>query len=311
MGLFDGISLGGVSAPSLGDVSLGGAPSALPQGEGPSNDASGVQPNPNGLGALETGRSNVNIGQAVSIPPGSSLNGNPAFTHVGTLNVGDRFVSSDQNSAPTVAARSPQAHPRDSMDVHVVSSAPAPEHEAAPPPPEEERSANAEARESGGDGSTFFSGSSIEEEEERRRREREQMAHLQRAYHQVASSGAHSVSSSRPPQIQNAGPIAADRPSQRYVLEAHDVHNMGGSPSRIQISNRQTGEVLRDVRLPQGDSRTVVDLPPGDYQFTAVAGERPAGSQNPDRLDNFRVDVFQGNSGGASGPPAGQAPNPS
>ena len=29
----------------------------------------------------------------------------PGFDHVGTLNVGDRFVSGSQNSAPTVAAR--------------------------------------------------------------------------------------------------------------------------------------------------------------------------------------------------------------
>jgi len=57
----------------------------------------------------------------------------------------------------------------------------------------------------------------------------------------------------------------------------------------------------------------VVDLPPGQYNFTAVAGERPAGNTNPDHLDNFRVEVFQGNAGGNTGatsaPASGPAPS--
>jgi hypothetical protein len=156
--------------------------------------------------------------------------------------------------------------------------------------------------------SSSFGDGSIEDDEERKRREREQLAQVQRAYYQTVATQSHAVSSYRPPAVDHASPAVSAPQSQRYVLEAHDVNDMGGTPSRLQISDRQSGEVLKTVDLPQGDSRTIVDLPPGQYNFTAVAGERPSGSPNPDRLDNFRVEVFQANSpggGGSSAAPSG------
>jgi hypothetical protein len=164
----------------------------------------------------------------------------------------------------------------------------------------------------GGSSFSSFGGTSIEDEEERRRREREQLAQVQRVYYQSAALQAHAVSStSRPPSVDHSSAPVAPTKSHRYVLEAHDVNDMGGTPSRLQISDRQSGEVLKTVDLPQGDSRTVVDLPPGQYNFTAVAGERPTGSSNPDRLDNFRVEVFQANSPSGGGGSTSAAPAPS
>lgn len=291
MGLLDSIGLSDLSIVDRG----AGAPESN-AARGSDDSLTTTHLDPNGLGFLEAGRSNLGIAQAVPISPGASLQGNPAFTRVGTLNVGDRFISSGQNSITTVAARPREPQTYDSMSLDVGLER---RDEAALPDQEPSQDIHVVGRNESS--SIFCGGIPVEDDERRRRMEREQMALLQRVYQQAA----HTVSISRSPQA-TSGPRAPMH-HQRYVLEAHDVHNMGGSPSRIQISNRQNGEVLREVRLPEGDSRTVLDLPPGQYQFTAVAGERPVGSSNPDQLDNFRTEVFQSSSSAEPSIPASQA----
>jgi hypothetical protein len=306
--LADGIASGGISLPQVGSAIDSGSISP-PSGAAGRTGTSTASPTPSplntsGLGALESGGSSHALtAHTLPISSGTSLQGNSGFTHVGTLNVGDRFVSGSQNSAPTVAARPLEPRPTDSMSVEVPGG---PSGNAPAPSSPHSSLGSVEAR---GSGSLSSIGAgSVEDEEERRRREREQMAQVQRVYYQSATMQAHAVSSTaRPPSVDSSfAPVAPAR-SQRYVLEAHDVNSMGGTPSRLQISDHQSGQVLKTVDLPEGDSRSVVDLPPGQYDFTAVAGERPTGSANPDRLDNFRVDVFQANSpagGGASPAPA-------
>ncbi len=90
---------------------------------------------------------------------------------------------------------------------------------------------------------------------------------------------------------------------QRYVFEVHDVDNMGGTPSRLSISNANTGELVRSFDLPAGDSRITADLPPGEYTIEVQAGSRPEGAApgNPDRFDNFSVNMFSAGATPAGG----------
>ena len=184
MGLLDGI--GDLSVPSL---NMGeGAGSAAAPSSGLETDAvgevnSGSTSNPMGLTRLQNGASsnpNEISTQTVPVPPGTTLNGNPAFTHLGTLNVGDRYVSPGQNSPATVAARSNQPHPTDSLAVDVNGS-PADTANTARPVTDSAPSDTSAVEVSQGGFSSVFNGTSVEDEEERRRREREQMAQIQRA----------------------------------------------------------------------------------------------------------------------------------
>ncbi len=307
MGLFDNVNLNSAGGVPLGDgVNPAPAPSGNNHPADPPGDINGTDHR--ALGALEdSGQGDpgqIRV-QTVSLPHGTVAPTN-GLTHLGTLNVGDRYVSSGQNSSGTVAARPTSSHPRDSLTVHAESpqgdntnhgnEVRTPSDEAAHP-----------VEESGG---SFWSGGGdiVETEEERQRRlAREQAARVH--YASLANPSAYSVHASRPPQVVETGssPQASGARS-RFVLDARDVHHMGGSPSRVEISNAHTGEVLRSVNLPPGNSRTVVDLPPGDYNFTAISGERSAASSNPDRLDNFQVDVSQAPSSGSGNAGAPAAP---
>lgn len=326
MGFLDGLGEG-LSLPDLGRGGGIEGPSAPVLNGGENGDENIGTPSIDRrpLGALErgTGTALASQGntdgisiQTIPLPSPQGLAGNPNFTHIGTLNVGDRYVSGGQNSPATVAARPAQPHPQDSLSVEIAAPLEA-DSSSAISPPQEESPAPPRLEESSTSSFSFFetsSGGSIDEEE-RKRRERERMAQLERALRASALASAPSASASRPPQV--APPVSStpspSRTSSRFILEAHDVHNMGGPSSRVQISDRNTGQVLRTVNLPQGNSRTVVDLPPGQYQFTAIAGERPSGNSSPDHFDNFRVEVFQSGASPNSGQGASNsaaAPSP-
>ena len=110
----DGISSGGISLSQVGSA-IGSDSVLSPSGANGATGSLNASPTPvplntSGLGALESGGLPPNglATHTIPISPGTSLEGNPGFDHVGTLNVGDRFVSGSQNSAPTVAARPPE-----------------------------------------------------------------------------------------------------------------------------------------------------------------------------------------------------------
>ena len=74
-----------------------------------------------------------------------------------------------------------------------------------------------------------------------------------------------------------------------YRLRVYDVHDMSGTiPSRIRIEGADGFSQV--INLEPGNATIYLELPEGDYEFVALAGERPEG-EDGDHFDNFRVEI--------------------
>ncbi|MFO1520207.1 MAG: hypothetical protein U1F57_11205 [bacterium] len=247
-----------------------------------------------GSGSSSVGGATGSSGIRTQITPLSpdyrAEGGNPesqGMQHLATLNVGDRFAS--QNSRETALAAGPHLRDRASYSVSVPSPSVCPTPVDSSPEPQAHSGGNE-------DSSRSYYWTDSEEEDS--------LYLLRRRRHLITDPihpGAFPAAVT--PQLEpvsGSGSSGGEGATSRYVLDVHDVHDLGGRPSSIQIQNA-SGETVQSVNLPPGDSRVTVDLPPGQYTFTAVSGTRPEGAPNAggDNLDNFRVDVFQ--AGGMEG----------
>jgi|GEM_PF-6572959 len=326
---------------SSGSPPSGGLSSSGPGGAGPAPSPQPASPVPaqtgtpvfTGLSDIEGGTQGQGPGNSgdirvQTIPlgkgEGGPSSGEGGLTHLATLNVGDQYASAKQNSPETAQAAGPNTPGRASYSISVPGSqtvsSPQPQPSETGPAPNIDGVARS------------FSSNSRPAEPAR---SEEPQSFILKKKHFIIADGSHSmgagsgggytaasIAASPTPSSgsPSSGPAASgDSPSAsaRYVLDAHDVHDMGGTKSSIQISN-SSGDVLRTVELPPGASRTIVDLPPGDYTFTAVSGQRGPNPQM-DNLDNFRLDISQagpssggggslgGSLGGSGGSPGGSS----
>lgn len=277
------------------------APSPAPISPGiRCNDSYHMEPD-RGLRGIESGGlSASHPGYRSQIIPLSGTNGPGSgigtLHHVGHLDVGDQHASIQQNSPATVAAAGPHLPDKASLDVTVPEVSARPSESARPP-----TSSDSPRRERDGQSSTstslygeYLSDEEIEEYRHLLQRQSGRPFFLSGTGSLGGYHGAHFTPGS--PNNPSSAPPASGVPgpaTTRYVIDARDVHNMGGTLSTLTISDRTTGEILQRFDLPEGSSRIIADLPPGDYRFEAQAGTRPEGSASHggDRQDNFSVDV--------------------
>jgi len=226
--------------------------------------------------------------------------------HLATLNVGDRFASESQNSPTTARAAGPNLPGSASYSVSVP-----------PPSRVETRSVGAPSPTPPQQGSIPLSSHASGTVEYSLREGDDPEAYILRRRRFPIFDPVIVGTPPGPPILEPAAPPSAppgeapaETPTARYVLDVHDVNDMGrgSTKSSIDIKNG-AGEMVQHVDLPPGDSRVIVDLPPGDYTFTANSGTRSESSPSPvgDNADNFRVDISQAGGSSESAP----APSPS
>jgi len=239
-------------------------------------------PAPDGSAAkMELDRISTKGGSAANIKPeikvetrslGQGLStSDPQFKPVGTLNVGDAFASTAQNSKTTANAANDKTPSHASLDVSVAPPQPSPSTQPVRQSPTQDSVETQTI--------PLYS-----------------MSHYQASYlnevptYSYVRETAHSYEEVQPARVshEESSPPA----SARYRLNVFDVHDMGGTKSAIHIKTKE-GQLLRRVELKPGNSEMDVDLPPGDYSFEAISGQRKADSANPkkDDKDNFRVEV--------------------
>jgi hypothetical protein len=246
-------------------------------------------------------------------PPSSSEvspsqdQGSKELQPLGTLNVGDRFVSTRQNSPETVQAASTEISGTATMSLAVPeSSSASPSPSSSPPSSVDSKASNKSDGGSSGFFSKIFSRNwhySMNEEEKKRH------------YILAGISEDRPRGSFTPMGAPASSPTTAIGPgTQRYIFSVHDVHDMGGTPSRLSILDAQSGDTVGSYDLSPGNSTLMADLPPGQYTIEAQSGSRSGNAPNagPDDLDNFRVDVSSAGptpTGGGPGGGGGAAPS--
>jgi hypothetical protein len=236
----------------------------------------------------------------------SQNQGRKELQPIGTLNVGDRFASIRQNSPETSQAASQGISGIATMPLTVPgTSSASPSNLNSPSPSVDSKSLS---KSYGSSSINFFRDwyNGTDDEEEKKKRH-----YIVGGFSERSSTGSFTPTGTSP-----SSPTTEIAPeTQRYIFNVHDVHDMGGTPSRLSILDAQSGNSLGSYNLPAGNSTFTADLPPGNYTIEAQSGSRSGNAPNAghDDLDNFRVDVSSAGptptGSGGSGGGGGSAPS--
>jgi hypothetical protein len=297
-------SPGGMDGAGLGSGTVTSS-SPTKESKSPSQDGSEDISNA-GLTAAASHHALLMQGNPPSFSPPQDT-GSKGLEPIGTLNVGDRFASTRQNSPETAQAASPGISGRATLSLTVPPPASTdPVVSGSPSSPVSQDTKNS---------SFSFSGFSSGHHSRRRLRSEDEEEQGRAFLQGFAQGSRRSTNATSPGSPSSPSPAAISPGTQRYVFNVHDVHDMGGTPSRLSILDAQSGDVLKSYNLSPGDSTLMADLPPGQYTIEAQSGSRSGNAPNAGRddLDNFRVDVSSAgptpSDGGMSGGGAVASPS--
>lgn len=273
----------GLGSDSLSPVGSGGAPSSPSHSSRKSDETSNA-----GLTAAASHQAMLHAGVNPSTNASPAPEQGGRIEPLGTLHVGDRYASLQQNSPETAQAAGTGVAGKATLNL-TVPQGPSSEPAATSTPSAPKKPEEVTTREF-----SFLRFSSDNRQRRfRSKNEEENNRDFMTAYLQEVSNqpAARRVGKTANPEIAPAP--AAGPETQRYIFNVYDVHDMGGTPSRLSILDAKSGDVLGSYDLSPGDSSFVADLPSGDYTIEAQSGSRSGNAPNagPDDLDNFRVEV--------------------